>query len=212
MKISQCLAAASLLIVFAIDLLTPPKFAFDILYLCCILFVFKQSIKTIITFSVAACMLIFFDMLLIDPKLGLSLFIWVNRAISVFVIFVTAYIAIHYRKLQQKGLIKEEQHLLALREMMFINSHKVRKPAANILGLVNAINIDSANLSGPRLKKQFEYLKSSANELDDFIKELNAFIEQAEQETQIPAPHSINDQRLRFQLLVSNPHPPFGRF
>lgn len=194
MKTPQCLAVASLLIVFVVDLFTPPEFTFDILYLCCILFVFKQSTKTIIAFSVAAGMLMLIEMFFIDHTLKLSLFVWVNRVISIFTVVVTAYIAIHYRKLKQTGLLKEEQHLSALRKMLFINSHKVRKPAANILGLVNNINIDSANLSGPRLKKQFEYLKASANELDNFIKELNAFIEQAEQETQAPIPHTTNGQ------------------
>lgn len=191
MKTPQCLAVASLLFVFVVDLFTPPEFTFDILYSCCILFVFKQSTKIIIAFSAAAAMLILIDMLFFDHTLKLSLFVWVNRVISIFTIVITAYIAIHYRKLKQTGLLKEEQHLLALREMLFINSHKIRKPAANILGLVNNINIDSANLSGARLKKQFEYLKSSANELDKFIKELNAFIEQTEQETQAPVPHTI---------------------
>jgi signal transduction histidine kinase len=229
MKTPQCFAAASLLIVFATDLFTPPEFAFDILYLCCILFVFKQNTQTIIAFSAAACMLMLIDMLFIDLKLKLSLFVWVNRAISIFAIFITAYIAIHYRKLQQKGLLKEHQHLIALREMLFINSHKIRKPAANILGLVNILNIDSAILSGPCLKKQFEYLKSSAKELDNFIRELNALIEQTEQENKEPAQLAKNGGRLRstakeghnagntpvkwpLWFPVSNLHPPYGGF
>lgn len=178
---TQSLAAGSLLVVFIIDTITPVEFVFDILYLCCILIVFKQNTKTIICFSTAASILILINLLLIDQISQLSLSAWTNRGISLLAIFITSYIAIHYRKTSQGGKLKEQQYLKALEEMLFITSHQVRKPVANILGLIEIIDTDHADLSAEDLKERCQYLKASAHELDNFIKELNTFIEQTQQ-------------------------------
>jgi signal transduction histidine kinase len=183
MKKTECLAAITLLIVLIIDILTPTEFVVDILYLCCIPFVFKQNPKTIIIFSTAASLIIVTSMFFGDVKLKLSLSVLVNRAISILAIIITARIAIHYRKLNQMSISKEQQHLKEMENMLFIISHGVRKPVANILGLIEIINIGDDVLSEGDLKNQCQYLHYSANELDNFIKQLNALVEQIEQES-----------------------------
>ncbi len=177
---TQLLATASLLTVFALDVNTPTKFVFDILYLCSILIVFKQSTQTIIIFSVAACMLILINILIANHTSKLNLSVWTNRGISMLAIFITSYLAIHYRKLSEARAVNQKQYLKALEGMLFIISHQVRKPVANILGLVDLINTNP-NLSSDDFQKYCKYLHSSANELDGFLKELNSFIEQTEQ-------------------------------
>jgi signal transduction histidine kinase len=177
----QYFAAACLLAVFTINIFTPPDYIIDILYLCSIVLVFKQRSKVIIAFSAAACSLILLNAILFDlgPHIGAA--IWINRSISVFAILVTSYIAIHYRLLNRSALVKEQLYAKSLEDMIFITSHQVRKPVANIIGLVE--DLDPA-MSAAQLKQHYRYLRASALELDGIIRELNAFMEQADQNHQ----------------------------
>jgi signal transduction histidine kinase len=175
------IAGASLFAVFVIDIITPPAFVVDILYICCILLVYKQNSKTILSFSIAAISLIFIDGLFFNHRGTPILSEWVNRGISVFAILIISYIATLYGKLNQATRLKEKQYLEDLKEMLFITSHKVRKPVANIIGLIESLNDANTDFSAEDLKTRYVYLQFSANELDVFLKELNLFIERAEQ-------------------------------
>ena len=176
------LAAAGLLTVFIINILTPPNFVIDILYLCSIVLVFKQNTRTIIGFSVAACVLIAINALFFDTEIKRSMSLWINRGISVFAIAITCYIAIHYRKQTRVGIRREHQYLKALEAMLFMTSHQVRKPVANILGLIETMNKDCGHLSTDDIHELCLHLQFSASELDTFVKELNTFIEQTEED------------------------------
>jgi signal transduction histidine kinase len=57
---------------------------------------------------------------------------------------------------------------------MFITSHKVRAPIANILGISSML--DQYIESPARLKQLVDYMKVSAKSLDAFTKELTTFI------------------------------------
>jgi signal transduction histidine kinase len=176
------LAATGLFAVFLINIVTPPDFVIDILYLCSIVLIFKQNTRTIIGFGLAACILIVVNALFFDTEVERSMSLWINRGISVFAIVITTYIAAHYRKQTQAGIRREHQYLRALEAMLFMTSHQVRKPVANILGLVETMNNDCDHLLANDIHEFCIHLKSSANELDAFVKELNAFIEQTEED------------------------------
>lgn len=87
-------------------------------------------------------------------------------------------LSIAYKKLKKADdYLKEYTH--GLEEMMHMTSHRVRKPVANILGIVNVI---SNFINSPlHLKKMVKYLKASATTLDVFTKELTDFIYELEQ-------------------------------
>lgn len=180
-KTTRYLAAASLLIVFLLDIFTPNTFVVDILYLCCILLVFRESPRTILILSTAACLLIAADVLLFELKLNLNPSFWANRGMSIVAIIITSNLTISFRKLNQASRVKERQHLEALKEILFITSHRVRKPLANIMGLTDLIDIDNTALTAVDLKTYCRHLSLSANELDMIIKELNNFIGKPEQ-------------------------------
>jgi signal transduction histidine kinase len=72
-----------------------------------------------------------------------------------------------------------KEYVSGLEEMMFMTSHKVRQPVANILGLSNIL--DDCIHSPTQLRKLMEYLKQSALSLDDFTRELTTFISNLEQ-------------------------------
>jgi signal transduction histidine kinase len=200
-KLNLVLAAASLLVVFVIDIITPTEFVADILYLCCIVLVFKNNTRVIIGFSAVACMLIITDLLFFEISLRLSLAHLVNRFMSIVAIVITSYIAILYRNLNQASMNKERQHLKALEEILFITSHRVRKPVANVLGLIDVITNKDGALPARDLSESYRYLRSSANELDNIIKELNTFIEQTEQLS------NLNDVTRPKPALLAERHP-----
>lgn len=66
-------------------------------------------------------------------------------------------------------------YIKGLEEMMFITSHKVRQPVAEILGISNLLD-QSINYSYEEMKKIVGYLKQSALSLDTFTKELTLFM------------------------------------
>ena len=181
-KTTRYLAAVSLLAVFILDIITPMAFVIDILYLCCILLMFRENTRTIVCFSITACLLILTDVLVFDLKLKPDFSFWINRGMSILAIIIASYLTIRFRRSNQERIAKERHHLKALEEILFITSHRVRKPVANILGLIDLVNQDNGVLSADDLKKRCQYLSSSANEMDTIIKELNDFIEQTEQE------------------------------
>lgn len=59
-----------------------------------------------------------------------------------------------------------------LREISWSNSHEIRKPLSNILGLINLIK--SSNPREPTDTNIIEMLSTSANELDEIIKKINS--------------------------------------
>ena len=181
-KTTQHIAAASLLVVFITDIFMPARFGVDILYLCSILLVFKQDAKTIIGFAVVACLLIFIDedFLFFEHKATLNAVDFINRVISVFAISITSYIAVHYGELRKTTMQKEKEYLYDLKEMLFITSHQVRKPLANILGLIEIMNMDTTSFSVDSWRTRLNHLHASANELDSFLRQLNEFIEKTD--------------------------------
>jgi len=72
-----------------------------------------------------------------------------------------------------------KEYIYGMEEMMFITSHKLRQPVANILGLSSMLEefLDSPE----NLKKMVSYLKESAVSLDVYTRELTAFITDLDQ-------------------------------
>lgn len=181
LETTRCFAAASLLVVFILDMVAPSAFVVDILYVCCILLMFRESPRAIIIFSIIASLLVIADVIFFDSKLKLGPSFWANRAMSILAIVITSNLVIRFRKLDDISRLKKQQHLEALEEILFITSHRMRKPVANIIGLADLSDTDSI-LSAKDLKKRCQYLSFSAIELDTIIKELNNFIEQSERQ------------------------------
>lgn len=71
---------------------------------------------------------------------------------------------------QRKHLLKIEEQNKALREIAFIESHKVRSPVANILGLEQLFNHD--NLADPVNEEVIEGISTMTRQLDLIIREV----------------------------------------
>jgi signal transduction histidine kinase len=85
----------------------------------------------------------------------------------------TAELKIANRELKKAEEFQKE-YIKGLEEMMFLTSHKVRQPIANILGFSNML--DNSMQSPDELKLSVDCIKESALILESFTKELTDFI------------------------------------
>lgn len=69
---------------------------------------------------------------------------------------------------------KTLNYVEALEKMLFMTSHKVRQPIANIMGISNLL--DNNLTTTEELSKIVSYMKESAKSLDTFTKELTTYI------------------------------------
>jgi signal transduction histidine kinase len=85
----------------------------------------------------------------------------------------TAELNIANRELK-KAEEKQREYIKGLEEMMFITSHKVRQPIANIIGFSSML--DHTTSSPSELKQSLACIKDAAIKLDDYTRELTTFI------------------------------------
>lgn len=69
----------------------------------------------------------------------------------------------------------KDNYIKTIEELAFLNSHKVRRPVASILGLMNVFD---KNITPDDFTKLKEYLTTAAKELDGFTKEATDYISQ----------------------------------
>ncbi|MES2372468.1 MAG: hypothetical protein V4557_07810 [Bacteroidota bacterium] len=74
----------------------------------------------------------------------------------------------------RKSEAELKEYITGLKEMMFVTSHKVRKPVANILGICSQLEGDP--ISPAELSEWMKQMKQSAVILDVFTKELTSLI------------------------------------
>ena len=172
------IAAFCLVGVFVINTLFPFILIGDLLYLGCVVIVFQQTKQIIVGFSIAAFLLIAANIIMNDHAGKIGALAWANHILSLaLAVFIMVYIAVNYRKQNQLAKEKEQRYLQSLEEMLFMTSHKVRKPVANIIGLMTLLTAADSTLSASELEDYFKYLSVAAIEVDDFLKELSGFIE-----------------------------------
>ena len=67
-----------------------------------------------------------------------------------------------------------KEYIRGLEKIMFMTSHKVRQPIANIIGF--SLAIDFSKDSKEEIKQSISYIKDSALSLDLLTRELNAHV------------------------------------
>lgn len=75
---------------------------------------------------------------------------------------------------------KQKEYMASVEKMLFMVSHKIRKPVTNCMGLMTLVDEDKT-LTQEDLNAIINHFKSSAIELDQFTKELTNFIYEIEQ-------------------------------
>jgi signal transduction histidine kinase len=170
-------AVISLNAIFIIDIVTPIGIAVDVLYICCILIVYRQGKRTILTVGIAAIALILINAIIFETVSKINYITLINHGISAVAVLITTYLANHYQQMNEKIVTKEQQHIAELKEMLFITSHKIRRPVANILGLLQLDDPALLKMPPEELNTLLVYLNYSMEEVDNNVKELNKYIE-----------------------------------
>ncbi|RZK11167.1 MAG: hypothetical protein EOO46_07715 [Flavobacterium sp.] len=87
----------------------------------------------------------------------------------------------------------QKKYIKGLEEMMFLTSHAVRKPVANIIGI--ATQLDNSRLP-KSCRKLIECLKISASSLDVFTQQLTAKINTLKKKgSSFAGPHLIDKEQ-----------------
>lgn len=146
---TQLYAILSLVSVFVIDLVTPLGFATGLLYVLCFLIIYQESKKTIISFSIIISIMIITKLLIYFPtheKFIIDYWtIVVNRALSVFTIFIASLLALRHRTVFEKSNFEQEKQSAfvsenyandsAIRELFYFPSKEEREDVHRIAGL-----------------------------------------------------------------------------
>jgi hypothetical protein len=174
---SQTFAFIGMLLIFILDFFLPLGLSVSLLYLICFLMIIRETKRTILFFFVLASFLIVLDLVIIyRVDIGWKEFLDVGM--SILAIGVGAAMSIRHRTLLEKTNAERAAYVKSLEEMLFLTSHKVRKPVATCMGLMNVFNME--NPEKEDLKVIFGHLKSSATDLDLFTRELTTFIGEIE--------------------------------
>ncbi|MBI2967649.1 MAG: hypothetical protein HYY40_07530 [Bacteroidetes bacterium] len=137
---NQLLALTSMLIVLAIDILTPLGVAVGVLYLFCFFLVCRENKKVIILFAIITSLFTVIKLaVFVTPETNWM--VYSNRAITLFVILTTAILSLRHRTLIEKTNAEKAIYVKELEQMLFMTSHKVRQPIAQCLGLMNVIDV-----------------------------------------------------------------------
>jgi signal transduction histidine kinase len=157
-----------------VDYYTPSEAAVGIFYLVPITIVFNQRKRVIFLFSLLSSFLLLINYFVFYENHVVDAIYKDNRVLAILAILSISFFAIKHRILRDKSKQQKELRIKALEDMLFITSHKVRQPVANILGIAGLL--DNPINSQEELNRIVGYIKQSTHLLDNFTKELNQFI------------------------------------
>lgn len=168
---SLLFAIFCLLFVCILDYLTPLDVAIGILYTSTILVALGESRKIILLMTIIATLLIISNFIYFNAIAVASHWVFpVNRLISITGLWVTTTIALNYKGIQEKLLKERIEYTEALEEVLYITSHRVKNPVANIVKIVAVMGDD--HISVKSLKEMIPFLGKSAEELNTVVKEM----------------------------------------
>ena len=134
----------------------------------------NQSIQTIFSFAICTFLLAVTKFIIL-PNPDTSYVVYTNRILTITTIFIIAMLSMRYRTVVEKRNSERLQYEKQIEEMLFITSHKVRRPLANCVGLLDVFQSDET-LTKVEQNDIIEHMKNSAVELDVFTKELTVFM------------------------------------
>jgi signal transduction histidine kinase len=168
-------SALYLIFIFIIDSLIPLGFSIGLFYLLGFhIVIHKGRLRLIYCYMIAASILILLNFLIFFDDYLVNARVYFNRGISVFSVVVAGGITIYYRKLEKRLAKEREEYIRSLENMLFITSHRVRKPVSSCLGLMNLMDFN--NPSKEELEIILKHLRTSANDLDQFTRDLTEYM------------------------------------
>lgn len=176
-----------LLTVMIIDYFTPLYVAVGVLYSSVILVSLRESRIRIMVFAIIATSFIVINFLYFNNIVETTHWIFpINRLTSLIGLWVTTIIALNYKQVAGKLLKERTDYAETLEEIIFANSHKVRKPLANIVKLVELM--EDEQTSENEIREMLPLLGQSAAELDEVTREMTDAISSKEYNRNLLSP------------------------
>lgn len=166
-----------LLFVSLLALYKPLGGAVGVLYIFCFFYLCKESKKTIITFS-GIILLIAIITFIISYSPSNNYAVLLNKAITIFVIISSTIFTVRHKYLYDRINNDRNTYVKELEEMLFMVSHRMRKPITSYLELMHIVESEKI-LTQDELKLIMKHVKLSAFELDTFTKDLTKFISES---------------------------------
>lgn len=173
--LTRLLAFLAALLIFVADLIIPAGISVGVLYLVAMLLVSSDKRRAILIAALMASILTLLPIAFFLDEYWTRPILW-NRLITIGGIWAFALVSIRLAKAKSIIMAARNRYVKALEEMLYMTSHRVRKPLATCLGIFNLLD-STKELRQEDLRKAVLYLKSSADELDDFTRELTGFME-----------------------------------
>lgn len=187
------LAEMCFLFVFILDALTPLKVAggIGILYMVVVLISMYESKKAILYTALFATLLIIIKYICFSIYLHPSQQSGIpfNRIISIIGLWIAVIVALKSKQFDELLLTQKSEYTKTIKEIIYINSHKVRKPVTNIVKLVELM--EDNNLSDNQARELMVYLRQSAQELEVATKEMTDTISRKRYNRRLLLPSSV---------------------
>lgn len=143
---------------------------------------FNQNKKGIFFFSIICGILILIDDIIhFNPKIEYAIFI--ENILAFVAIGLSSLATIKYKMLKEQSENRREEKIKAIKQMLFMTSHRLRQPICNIQGL--GMLLDNNELSTQELREISSYLKDSIAKLDIYSKELTDFLSNIKEEEEM---------------------------
>lgn len=160
--------------IFLLDLIIPLGVAVGALYVCAILLVIRERKKVILIFAVVAS-LIAITKFLIFLTAQTSWMVYVNRFISLIVIWATAFLAMRYRALDEKEkreAVLIEQKNKELEQFVYIASHDLKEPLRTVESVAGLLEEEYHEKFDETGKRYIHYISASVVRMRNLIKDL----------------------------------------
>jgi light-regulated signal transduction histidine kinase (bacteriophytochrome) len=160
--------------IFLLDLFTPLGVAVGALYVCAILLTIRETKKVILCFAALASLVAVIKFLLFLTA-ETSWMVYVNRLISLIVIWATAFLAIRYRALDEKEkreAVLIEQKNKELEQFVYIASHDLKEPLRTVESIAGLLEKEYAEKFDETGKRYIHYISASVVRMRNLIKDL----------------------------------------
>lgn len=176
-----------LLTVMIIDYFTPLYVAVGVLYSAVILVSLRESKMRIMVLAIIATSFIVINFMYFNNIVEHPHWVFpINRLTSLIGLWVTTVIALNYKQVVDKLLKERTDYSETLEEIIFANSHKVRRPLANIVKLVELMKDEQA--SDKDIKEMLPLLGQSAAELEGVTREMTDAISSKDYNRELLSP------------------------
>jgi len=165
---------AVLIVVFLIDVFIPLGVADGALYVCTIVLVMRERKRVITAFAVLTSFMALLKFYIFYTP-DTSWMVYVNRSISLIVIWATASLAIRYRLLEEKEkkeALLIEQKNKELEQFIYITSHDLKEPLRTIEGIVGLLEKEYDQNLDENGKRYVGYINSSVMRMNSLTKAL----------------------------------------